>query len=232
MKLTQRRSITTVTMSPVNSASPACSTVPPAKCTPQLTSVRPGRISRVSPDQNTTLPGRHTHSPVGLVHVDRHAAERLAPLDHRAVEVRVRHGDRGDPAERAHGVDGVGVHDGHAVPEDVAARRPARAAPAGRWPSTARRRRRGCPGASCRTTPRWPAAASSATVVQRCPSQPTYCRSSAQIRHTSGGLVVLDAAGAADRRVREAITSRCSSGRRRRGRRRSRPGRGRDPRRT
>ena len=69
MKLTQRRSGTTVTMSPDISA-PAppspfaqCSTWPPAKWTPRLMSVRPSPICRVSPSQNSTAgSGRATHA--------------------------------------------------------------------------------------------------------------------------------------------------------------------------
>src|SRR5437763_635087 len=67
MKLTYRRSMTTVKMSPLPSAPPRsgsvkCTTVPPAKWTPALISVRPGSTSWTSPLQNSTLPGRHTHS--------------------------------------------------------------------------------------------------------------------------------------------------------------------------
>ena len=69
MKPTQRRSITTWKMSPDSSAPrplspPAqCSTVPPAKCTPQLTSVTPGAIETRSPDHSRTRPSvRPSHS--------------------------------------------------------------------------------------------------------------------------------------------------------------------------
>jgi hypothetical protein len=69
MKLIHRRSITTMKMSPLNSAprpsgsSLQCSTVPPAKWVPALISVMPGAIGWVSPVQySISGSGRPTHS--------------------------------------------------------------------------------------------------------------------------------------------------------------------------
>jgi len=55
--------------------------------------------------------------------MDRHAAERVAPLDHRGIVVRVRDRDAGDAAKGAHDLDGGVVDEADAVPQDVAVRR-------------------------------------------------------------------------------------------------------------
>src|SRR2546423_14075431 len=123
MKLTQRRSWTTWTMSPERSASPAaqCRTVPPAKWPPRRRSVRPSPSSRVSPFQELD-PLVRAHHPlaVGRVQVDGRV-EGARPLDHRRVVVRMRDRDRADPAELLDPRAELVVEERDAVPEDVAA---------------------------------------------------------------------------------------------------------------
>ena len=74
----------------------------------QLTSVRPGRdlVPGVAgPVHDVAGPRQHPLAS-GLVHVDGHTAERLAPLDHRAVgSAGATRRSPGDPAERAHRVE-------------------------------------------------------------------------------------------------------------------------------
>ena len=70
------------------------------------------------------------------------------------------------------------------------------------------------PGPSSLIRPRWPAAWSSASVVHRCPSQPTYWRSSRQIGQSGRGLGVLNAAGNANRQTKFHVptySERCAS---------------------
>lgn len=59
--------------------------------------------------------------PVIGVHVDRGTAERIAPLHHGAVVVRVGHGDRRDAAQLGHAGNRGVVDAGHAVPQHVSA---------------------------------------------------------------------------------------------------------------
>ena len=128
MKLTWRRSRTTWMVSPVSSAPrpsapPAqCSTALPAKWPPQRIRVRPGAISRSSPFQiDDRLIGSHHPRAIVAVQVDRDAAEGAAPLDHRAIEMRVRDRDRIDAALRLDGTQRCLVDQAHAVPQHVAA---------------------------------------------------------------------------------------------------------------
>src|SRR5438132_14352623 len=52
------------------------------------------------------------------------AAESAAPFDHRAVVVRVRDRDASEPAEAVDDLDGGGIDEGDAVPQNVAAGHP------------------------------------------------------------------------------------------------------------
>ena len=111
-------------MSPESSArrSAQCSTCPPSKWPPQRISVSPPPSSCVSPSQKRDRRIRPHHPlPLGLVQVDR-AAERVRPLDHRAVVVRMRDRDRGEAALAVDALDELVVEERDAVPEDVAGR--------------------------------------------------------------------------------------------------------------
>ena len=89
---------------------------------------RRGRASR--PPRTDARVGPHHPLAVVLVDVDRHAAERAAPLDHRRVVVRVRDRDRPRCRRAPRPRDGRVVDQPDAVPEEFV-RRPG---PAARWP--------------------------------------------------------------------------------------------------
>ena len=151
MKLSDRRSIATIATSPVSSAprpsAPArqCMIVPPAKCPP----VRTSRISSADP-MAVTGP-RHDggmrprdERAIVAMQIDRHAAERLAPVGDRAVVMRMRDGDRLQAAERADVFDGLAGRQRDAIPHHAAIGRRAPAARAARSQNSARRRCREC----------------------------------------------------------------------------------------
>src|SRR5262249_55094528 len=58
--------------------------------------------------------------PVGGVQMDGNAAEGAAPFHHRGVVMRVGDGDAGEPAERLHDLDGGGIDERDAVPQNIA----------------------------------------------------------------------------------------------------------------
>jgi hypothetical protein len=64
--------------------------------------------------------GPHDPLPVGGVQMDGHAAEGMAPFHHGGVVVRVGDGDTGEAAEPLHDLDGGGIYERDAVPQDVA----------------------------------------------------------------------------------------------------------------
>src|SRR5262249_5832433 len=57
---------------------------------------------------------------VGGVQMDGSAAEGTAPFHHRAVVMRVGDRDAGEPAERLHDLDGGGIDERDAVPQNIA----------------------------------------------------------------------------------------------------------------
>src|SRR5258705_9676012 len=126
MKLTYLRSGISCTTSPLSSAPrpspPAaqCSTVPPAKWPPQ----RERHFARQR--QSIALPqldggvGSHDPLPVGGVQMDGNAAEGAAPFHHRGVVMRVGDRDAGKPAEPLHDLDGGGIDERDAVPQNIA----------------------------------------------------------------------------------------------------------------
>ncbi len=112
--------------------------------------------TRVAFPEHDRVVGPGDPLPVGGVNVHGRV-ERVRPLDHRAVEVRVADRDRADPAQFADPREHVVVDVGDHVPEHVAA------GDADQQGTLADRGRRG----SSLTSPWCPAVASSASVVQR-----------------------------------------------------------------
>jgi len=125
MKLKNLRSMVTVQMSEEHSTPrpPApfaqCSTVPPGKWPPQQINVTSGNSGRVSPSQSLIAGRPHDPVAIGGVKMDRHVAERVAPLDHGCVKVWMRDADRGNPAEPLDQRDGRGVEHCDRVPQHV-----------------------------------------------------------------------------------------------------------------
>jgi hypothetical protein len=64
--------------------------------------------------------GPHDPLPVGGVQMDGNAAEGAAPFHHRGVVMRVGDRDAGKPAEPLHDLDGGGIDERDAVPQDIA----------------------------------------------------------------------------------------------------------------
>ena len=129
------------------------------------------------------------HDPlaVGGVQMDRHAAERPAPLDHGRVVVRMRDRDALDAAHGLDQLDGGAIDQRDAVPQDIAVR----GAQKLRALADAERRqgddRRSGP-ARARASAFCSAWRSASSVVQLWPAGVTYCRSSSQIGQFAGGL--------------------------------------------
>ena len=112
------------------------STVPPAKWPPQRISVSPPS-SRVSPSHSSIAgSGRMIHSASAAWRSDR-AVEAVRPLDHRRVVVRVRDGDRRQPAAALDLLRRRVVEQRDAVPQHEARRRSGPADRAGRSRSRA-----------------------------------------------------------------------------------------------
>ena len=107
----------------LRSSSAQCSTVPPSKCPPRRTSVRPGPIGLVSPFPELHC-GVRAHHPltISCVQMDRHAPKRAAPLPHRGVVVRMGDRDRCDAAQALQHIDCGVVNQGDAVPQHIAGR--------------------------------------------------------------------------------------------------------------
>ena len=126
MKLSERRSIATMATSPVSRAprpsAPArqCRTVAPAKCPP----VRTSRMSSESRWLRRPWHDRRMRpgDPLAIVamQIDRHAAERLAPVGDGAIEMRMRDRDRLQPAERFDVFDRFARSQRNAIPEHAA----------------------------------------------------------------------------------------------------------------
>jgi hypothetical protein len=131
-----------------------------------------------------------THNPavVSGMKVDRDTAECAAPFHHRGIEVRMRDGDCLQAAKTIDQGNGRRVQHRNAVPQDISMGVQTTSA---RWPIA----KAGCvpmpitPGSYWRYELKCPAA-SAANVVQVCPRGGTYCRSSSQVRHSSGATLL------------------------------------------
>ena len=135
------------------------------------------------------LIGSHHPRAIVAVQVDRGAAEGAAPLDHGAIEMRVRDRDRIDAALRLDRAQRPPRRSGSCSPTARCRRCFSPATRAGRSRNAARCRRRSRPASSSRTTTPW-LCCRSRSVVQRWPSQPTNWRSSVQIGHAAGASLV------------------------------------------
>ena len=172
MKLTQRRSSTTWKMSPLHSAPRPLRAVRPVQ------DRAAGEVDARPPEgpagqhlDRIAVPEHHVPAPlhplfVAGVDVDRHPAERLAPVDHRAVVVRVRDRDGATPPSSCTAANRGVVEIGDAVPQQVSAlaRHQQRALADARTAGRCR-----CPtarGSPCRARISRPAARISSRVVQ------------------------------------------------------------------
>src|SRR5512132_2106268 len=127
MKLTARTSGTTVIVSPTSSAPR-----PPARRRPvehraslEVTAGLDQRdagqdLACAAPLDDGGIVALHPR-PIVRGDPDRTSAERPAPFDHHAVEVRMRHGDPGDAAHRADRSDARVIDEPETVPEEVTA---------------------------------------------------------------------------------------------------------------
>src|SRR2546426_5539686 len=125
MKLTKRTSGTTVIVSPTRSAPRPEAPARPVQHGASI-EVAAALDERDAGRELTRPPPRDDRGVVALHplairdrDIDRRSTERMAPLDHGAVEMRMRERDAADPALRADPGDGLVIDVADAVPEDV-----------------------------------------------------------------------------------------------------------------
>ena len=192
MKVTWRRSDTTCSASPTNSAPPAARAHLPVqrratgKWPPQRRASRRERREQVAvPVLDARPVAAPTRGPRRAAGSAR--AERVAPLDHRCIEVRMRDHDTIDAAAIAQGLHCSSVtrlrHSHRMLPASVVSSSTrCGIAKSGDMPKRAARRPRSIRSGSAR-----PALRASSSVW---PLQPTYWRSSSQTRHVAAARAI------------------------------------------